>query len=78
MSWEIVGRELIGHEKKKKKEQKRVWKEISQKNWESSQFLSFKKSEPETTIMTKNKWIASQHWFTPWAACRFVCSVLYE
>jgi hypothetical protein len=53
MSWELVGRELIGHEKKINKEQKRVWKEISEKNWEPSQFLSLKKSEPETTIMTK-------------------------
>jgi hypothetical protein len=55
MSWEIVGRELIGHEKKKKKEQKRVWKKISEKNWESSQFWSFKKSEPETTIIWPKK-----------------------
>jgi hypothetical protein len=62
MSWEIVGRELIGHEKKKKKEQKRVWKEISEKNWESSQFLSLKKIRTRIHDYDQKKLIASQHY----------------
>ncbi len=51
-----MGENLLGMKKNKNKEQKRVWKEISEKIWEPSQFLSLEKSEPETTIMTKKSW----------------------